>query len=399
MESLFNLIRDFPDSNEELGDFIREAGIIAGNHKHKIYFRDLRDSLNTQLKNRLLIPGAHTRDILKMYVRTYKTLLGIVNSAYSGNSASFAAAMTVLESASELIIAYLLKRKDAVKCVVSAVLGDDDCLFDEMNEPSEALDFIETAQDDDYAPVTPADLTWQPPPLRNDRQNAHSLISSKNLVSLLVGVFGGRDRFLSQFTAMLAERLLALGNYDCDRETQSLELMKIKFGDDDLIESQVMIKDVMNSRRTNTAVMNLASHKLSGLSALILSRHYWPSGSSPSLTNNKAGLLPAAVEELLNQYAELFKKMKPNQRLEWRRSEGVLLISVEMKGESRDFRVSPIHVAVLNPFQSCESHSVESISRKVDVPAETVKRLLSFWVVQGVLREVDVNTYQSTDSI
>lgn len=41
---------------------------------------------------------------------------------------------------------------------------------------------------------------------------------------------------------MLADRLLARGGYDCDRELRTLELLKVRFGEASLHGAEVMLK-------------------------------------------------------------------------------------------------------------------------------------------------------------
>ena len=41
---------------------------------------------------------------------------------------------------------------------------------------------------------------------------------------------------------MLADRLLSKGDYDCDRELRTLELLKVRFGEANLHNAEVMLK-------------------------------------------------------------------------------------------------------------------------------------------------------------
>ena len=42
--------------------------------------------------------------------------------------------------------------------------------------------------------------------------------------------------------AMLADRLLAKTDYDCDRELRTLELLKVRFGEANLHNAEVMLR-------------------------------------------------------------------------------------------------------------------------------------------------------------
>jgi anaphase-promoting complex subunit 2 len=41
---------------------------------------------------------------------------------------------------------------------------------------------------------------------------------------------------------MLADRLLAKTDYDCDRELRTLELLKVRFGEGNLHSAEVMLR-------------------------------------------------------------------------------------------------------------------------------------------------------------
>ena len=366
VERMFETIRDLPDSCGALEDMSRCLNWLGNPSDVWCWLASISQR---QLKSRLLIPGAHTKDILKMYIRSYKAANQLIGSC------RLPAARALLPSLTGPIVAQLLKRKDAVKCVASALL--------------------EGGEDDLSLPVSEKvnDSEWLPPP----RGELEEETSNKSLVPLLVGVFGGRDRFLSEFRLMLAGRLLTLPGYDCERESQSVEMMKLKFGEEELVECQVMLRDVVQSKRLNSGIQNVLPNA-AGLSALIVSRHFWPQNNPVSKKTNS--LLPPGVDALLDAYAAAFQKARPSQTLHWRKDEGVVTVGVLLKGDpsEREYRVSPQAVAVLAQFEQGLKRSVETVSTNLSLSAEEVKRLVGAWAARGVLREVDVNTYQAADA-
>jgi anaphase-promoting complex subunit 2 len=377
VERLFEYIRDLPDTVDDLRELKQSLNETRA-------YQELGCSLQHQLRNRLLIPGAHTKDILKMYVRTHKTLQFLLRAEMRH--------WGVVSEMSALVVQYLLRRKDAVKCVVAALLGDDDVLEESAFpcfEDDAISDLVITVDEDER-------LAWIPPPFRHrSAESGNEEEEERNVVQLLVGVFGGRDRFLAEFRRMLSARLLQIGNsYECEREVASLEMMKVKFGEDDLIDCQVMLKDISNSRRLNSAIHQQAGSSLANLSALIISRHYWPNAQSSAATGQRS-FLPASLESLLDEYAKAFRTMRPSQRLEWRRDQGLVDMSVEFAdGLVSDFRVTPVQAAVLSVFEEeISGCSVEELAKRLHVSSEATKRELQFWVNQGILAEVDVNRY------
>lgn len=49
-----------------------------------------------------------------------------------------------------------------------------------------------------------------------------------DVVSMLIGIYGGPLLFMEEYRNMLADRLLAKDDYDCEREIRTLELLKIR---------------------------------------------------------------------------------------------------------------------------------------------------------------------------
>jgi len=372
-EKLFDAMRDYPLSIPAIDDLSKALTLLDDPSR---IWRSLAASIALQIKNRLLIPGAHTRDILRMYIRSYKAASRLVGDRRG------VSARGLIHAVAQPIVAQLLRRADAIRCVVSALLGEGEDVDDLMDEEEPANSDEENSENE---------ATWLPPPLRSAGEEAGA--DRLSMVSLLVGVFGGRDRFLSEFKSMLSGRLLSLPGYDCERESQSLELMKLKFGEEDLTECQVMLRDLANSKRVNNQVHQSLPGGAHVLSALVLSRHFWPAPAA-----QPAQRLPA-LEALLTKYADAFHRHKPAQRLHWRRDEGVVTLGVAMAGAGeREFRVSPRQAAALAQFEAGEKRTVAAVALTLDLPAEEAKRLIGFWASQGILREVEVNTFRAADS-
>ena len=54
---------------------------------------------------------------------------------------------------------------------------------------------------------------------------------SMDIVRLLVGIYGSREVFVSEYRVMLAERLIARSDYDTDRDVRTVELLKVRGGE------------------------------------------------------------------------------------------------------------------------------------------------------------------------
>jgi anaphase-promoting complex subunit 2 len=46
---------------------------------------------------------------------------------------------------------------------------------------------------------------------------------------MLIGIYGSKELFVGEYKRMLAGRLLARSDYECEREIRTLELLKLRW--------------------------------------------------------------------------------------------------------------------------------------------------------------------------
>ena len=119
------------------------------------------------------------------------------------------------------------------------------------------------------------------------------------------------------------------------------------------------------------------------------------------------------------EFERKFTELKPTQKIEWLRCEGVVTFSVLIRGKETEFRLSPIYVEVLSLFEplglpksvptstqpaACLAPtnvsvclSLESIASGVSLSADQVKPVVQFWVSKGILREIEINKFSTFD--
>lgn len=72
-----------------------------------------------------------------------------------------------------------------------------------------------------------------------------------DIISTLVNIYGSQDAFLKVYKSMLEERLFKECNFNYENELKNLELMKIRFGEQNLHACDVMLRDIKDSDRIN----------------------------------------------------------------------------------------------------------------------------------------------------
>ena len=76
---------------------------------------------------------------------------------------------------------------------------------------------------------------------------------------MLVNIYGSKELFVNEYRTLLADRLLAHFHSATEREIRNLELLKLRFGEQQLHYCEVMLKDVADSKRINA---HIADHQL-----------------------------------------------------------------------------------------------------------------------------------------
>lgn len=171
-----------------------------------------------------------------------------------------------------------------------------------------------------------------------------------DIISMLVNVYGSQDLFVNEYRTLLADRLLSQLNYHTDREIRHLELLKRRFGENQLHYCEVMLKDVYDSKRIDGHIQSDTSYTLEKehfpTSALILSAQFWP----PFKENWKLEL-PKIVQNQLNKYVKAFETLKGNRTLCWKPHLGNVTLEIELKDRKLDINVTPIHATIILHFQ------------------------------------------------
>uniref|UniRef100_A0A8C9ERC1 Anaphase-promoting complex subunit 2 n=1 Tax=Pavo cristatus TaxID=9049 RepID=A0A8C9ERC1_PAVCR len=373
IEELFSIIRDFPESKPAVEDlkFCLERTNLR---------QQLLSSLKSALEIRLLHPGVNTSDIITLYISAIKALRELDPS------------MVILEVACEPIRKYLRTREDTVRQIVAGLTGDAEGSGDLANELSKADPVtLENGQESDDDISEPGD--WVPDPVDADPGKSSSKRRSSDIISLLVSIYGSKDLFINEYRTLLADRLLHQFNYSAEREIRNVELLKLRFGEAQMHYCEVMLKDMADSRRINANIRD-EEEKLPeeerppfSLVAVILSSEFWPPLKEEKLE------LPEQVKEAMEAYSKKYEKLKAMRTLNWKYHLGLVSLDVELADRTLSLSVSPVHAAIILHFQTKSTWTLAELSEVLKVPVTSLKRKMTLWLQQGVLREEPPGTF------
>nr|DBA21279.1 TPA: hypothetical protein GDO54_017950 [Pyxicephalus adspersus] len=371
IDELFCIIRDFPDSKPAIMDL--QYCLERTNQR-----QELLSSLKKALETRLLHPGVSTSDIITLYISAIKALRELDPS------------MVILEVACEPIRKYLRTREDTVRQIVAGLTGDAE--GDLANELSKADPVVlENGQESDDDISDPED--WVPDPVDADSGKSGSKRRSSDIISLLVSIYGSKELFINEYRTLLADRLLHQFSYSSEREIRNVELLKLRFGEAQMHYCEVMLKDMADSRRINTNIRD-EEEKLPeeerppfNLEAVILSSEFWPALKEEKLE------LPEQIKETMETFTRRYEKLKAMRTLNWKHHLGLVSLDVELADRTLTFSVSPVHAAIILNFQKKSTWTLEELSEVLKVPVSTLRRRMTYWLQQGILREDPPGTF------
>lgn len=225
---------------------------------------------------------------------------------------------------------------------------------------------------------------------------------SHDVIGTLISLFDTRDIFVKEFQIILGERLLK-PELNFDKETRILELFKLRFGDSPLQACEVMLKDVVESRRTDILIQKrnpIAAIPTSkpDIHAKILSRLFWPSLITDTFS------IPPEVEALQENYSAAFEAIKPTRKLTWLQALGLVTVELHLKDRIIQEDVHTWQASVIYAFQSSTSNApvtltVDHLAATLSMERSLLLAALTFWVGKLVLRESAPDTYTVLETL
>jgi anaphase-promoting complex subunit 2 len=394
VEELFEIIVDWDVTRSA----IQDLRLFTTNPVTRGY---LTHEFANVLQTRLLHPGASTIEILSLYISIIRSFRILDPKG------------VLLERVARKVRRYLREREDTVKVIVSGLLADTTA--DQLNQaPPTDSDVLkdlslelhrhndqEDCHDDNEFDWN--NMDWMPDPI--DAAPDY-LKSNKNtdVIGSLITLFETKDVFVKELQATLAERLLKRKE-NFQQEFSVLEHLKLRFGDSALQGCEVMLRDILDSRKVDHIIrkdINQAENPKQGedeeskpeIHAKILSRLFWPSVPEQSFR------VPQEILERQELYERGFEALKQSRKLTWLNAIGQ--VEVELQLEDRTFHeeVLPWQAVVIHAFQESSDDSKQpakkalaDLAAQLEMSPTLVRSACIFWVSKRVLIESSPGTF------
>ena len=369
-KEMFDIAADFPDSMvaiKELKDAANASSSLGYIGK---VFRPI-------VKRRLLHTGASTSQILDFFILMIRSLRVLDPSDL------------LLNYVAAPVRTYLMSRKDTVRSIVSSLTeGKHSELHGELRKGG-PLEYGADEDDEDGGPGE----TWMP--RKRDPDLLESGTRGLDVLALLVSIYGSTDLFASEYRTLLADKLLSNLEYNTDQEVATLELLKIRFGEEPLHSCEVMLRDIEDSRRVNNAIISELRKAEESIGTIdfasnvvdyaILSDNYWPSlptDAAEAINHPKA-------QALLNSYENTYANLKKPRKLHSIGQMGHVALDLTFDDNTtRTFTCLPIQATLILHLEEASPKSLEDLSTVCELEEEEVRRRMVFWIIKGVCREV-----------
>ncbi|KAL7057615.1 hypothetical protein AAHC03_016797 [Spirometra sp. Aus1] len=419
-QELFSIMIEYPESHPSLLDL----RLCFQNAK---LLQDLIDELGHEVRTRLLHPGVHTDQILLGYGCLVRALRVIDPSSVAQDiiCQPVAVCLRARDDAVHCIVDRLISPPEDTQQSSQAVGLQQELLLptpleveptDELREgdahlfahdPSGYVGIGSVSVDVDSEAGLPFSQTteeldwdrWMPDPIEA-RHHTGLWRRKIDLLSLLVGIYGSKKAFLLEYRNLLSQRLLKMLSFDTDAQLRHLELLKRRFGETDMQECDVMLKDIRDSRRiTNYVAEDLkrsedeeiqegdcrTPNEYSAqfpLQAFILSGEYWPE------FHREQFKLPSGLLKPFEHFTSRFEEVKGNRSVKWMHKLGLVNVDIERDGQPVTMDVSPLQAALLHLFTLKSRWTLCDLGQELEVTVSSIRRNLQPFVSLGILEEV-----------
>lgn len=389
ISELFSIVVDWPQTEAGIDDI----KLYSTNTASRAY---ITTAFTIEISTRLLRPGASTTEILEFYISMIRAFRKLDPRG------------VLLQRVDRKIRRYLREREDTIKIVVAGLLSDVHLPSSSQDNPGEQKTVLhelafELQQRDSRRQAFSHGLDWdnmewQPDPI--DAASDFKSSRSTDIVNTVISLFESKDVFVREFQAALAERLL-LNQSDYDQEISVLEHLKIRFGDAALQACEVMLRDVIDSRKLDKVIRRDRGLPTDDedteeplLHAKILSRLFWPAllGTTGPTAEDAPFRPPVSILHQRQVYEKGFEALKQSRKISWNDHLGQVEVELTFAdGRTYVDEVLPYQAAVIYAFNSdteateSVSHTVASLVRELSISPTLARSACLFFVSKQVL--------------
>jgi len=251
---------------------------------------------------------------------------------------------------------------------------------------------MDSDDEGDCLPDYLRDQLWQP--LTSIQQTHSSFLErggsgrTTDILAMLVSIYGSKELFVNEYRLMLADKLLSntTSDYNTDQQVHTLELLKLRFGELSMRACEIMLKDINDSKRTNTNIRSFLPDSV--VDAIMISHIFWP-----ALQREPAALKHhPRLQYMLETFGREYGRLKNPRKLEWLYPLGTveLELDVHEKGQTitKTIECSPPLASLILHFSDRPQWTAQDLSDETGIPVHVIQKQMSFWINHRVVKLV-----------
>lgn len=324
---------------------------------------------------KLLHAGANTVDVITCYTSTIKSFLIMDPKG------------VLLDKVVRPIRRYLKTRENVIIKLVHGLLDQS-----ESNELIELAHELRRGKKKAVVTDDFMDLNWVPDPIDALPDFKKSKVT--DLIESLISIFDLKEIFINEFTQLFGERLINLHDYDVKDITDHLDLLKLRFGENEFSMLDIMIRDIQQSKITNEKINY---NKEYSFQSIILSHLYWPT-ISDDMSSHDNFKLPDSIANQFEKFNDEFSEVKKGRGLKLLPNLGLVKLELDIKGITQIFNVTPDKASVISLFHDQEKElSLPDIANQLNMQSYVASKALDYWVKKDVLKETSKDIYVTNE--
>ncbi|KAK6355144.1 hypothetical protein TWF696_004265 [Orbilia brochopaga] len=271
------------------------------------------------------------------------------------------------------------------------------------------------------------DMEWQPDP--SDAGPEYRRDKGTDIISHLFTMLES-TKFINEFQNQLGKRLLLQPTSEFLREKATIELLKVRFGENEMQNAAVMLKDLSESRKTDAHLRDTTYSKqiartlasngilddLTEIHLKVISRLFWPQ----HMISEGDFKLPPNIADTVELFNHEFETYKKSRKLNWLNEEGFAVVELELSDRAYRYKQVPTYAATLihtfgeppdrppadipkelNGGQVGNAWSKDQLTEKLSMNAELLRKSLDYWIERNILTEypLDRNIYYVMETL
>jgi len=340
-------------------------------------FEELSRALELQVINPLICLSKSTPTLLDFYINLLKFWSSLDHD------------FQLLQKSTSALKRYLISREDALRCIIGtwvAELKSKDKQSTTIMSHSIAVPIGDDKEDvTDPENSEDSDIDFH---IVSSKKGSSKLKYKKcDVKTLLVDLYGSKERFLKEYENYLAEKLLLFENINPREEAENIQFLKrnLKFGNN-VTKWNILVSDMEASEQMTNKFYEEV-HATANCDFLITSKNIWP--INYDIQSFSVDKLP--ISQVQKEFNHFYMRHNKWRSVMFHNNLGRVELDFELNGRTLTAQCQPIHAALISLFS--EPRYFESgillseISRVLSCTTNFVRQKIHFWINHNIIQE------------